>query len=68
MQVKCTLCDLIEEISDDSLQAKRLKNRRANLYLCSVCYERISEKTIARHSTGKFRFYEEKKQENDFLR
>lgn len=68
MQVKCTICDIIEDINDDSLQAKRLKNRRITLHLCNTCYERITENTINRLNTGKFRLYEEKKQENDLLK
>lgn len=67
MQVKCVLCDNIEAIDDHSLEAKRLRNRRINLYLCKACYERIGKKTNQRHSTGKFHLYESKKQNSDLI-
>lgn len=61
MQVKCVLCDNIEGIDDYSLEAKRLRNRKVNLYLCKKCYKRISKKTNLRHETGNFHLYREKK-------
>ncbi|WP_106497751.1 YlaI family protein [Lentibacillus sp. Marseille-P4043] len=67
MQVKCVICDTIEAIDDHSLQAKRLRNRRLNMYLCKSCYQRIDERTKARHQSGKFRLYRKKKQKNDLI-
>lgn len=67
MHVKCVICDKIEDIDDHSLQAKRLRNRRLNMYLCTICNERIAKKTKTRHSTGNFRLYKEEKKENDFI-
>lgn len=67
MQVKCVLCDNVETIDDYSLHAKRLRNRRNQMYLCKKCYERIEYKTNQRHGTGNFRLYEEKKDEDDYL-
>ncbi|GGH72205.1 hypothetical protein GCM10010978_08910 [Compostibacillus humi] len=66
MQVKCTICDRIDTLPDDSLHAKRLRNRRIYMYLCKSCYERIGTNTQKRHATGKFRLYQEKK-DNDEL-
>lgn len=66
MQVKCVLCDSVEKISDDSIEAKRLKNHKKNLYLCEKCYTRISKKTEHRHATGNFHLYKEKKS-NDLI-
>lgn len=66
MKVKCTICDEIEDIDESSFQAKRLRNRRVNLYLCKVCHDRISVKTKARHATGKFRLFTEQK-DNDLI-
>ncbi|WP_074433016.1 YlaI family protein [Neobacillus dielmonensis] len=57
MRVKCVLCDKIEAINDESLTAKRLRNRPIHTYMCKECCERITEKTNARISTGNFRFY-----------
>ena len=67
MQVKCAICDNVEGIDDYSLEEKRLRNRRINLYLCKKCYERIGEKTKQRHATGNFHLYEEKKDKNDLI-
>ena len=67
MQVKCTLCDVVENIEDYSLQAKRLRNRKNYMYLCMKCNDRIKERTLERLSTGKFRFYEEKKKEDELI-
>jgi len=67
MQVKCALCDTIEDLEDYSLQAKRLRNRRLKMYLCKPCYERIDDRTKQRHATGNFQLYEEKKQKRDLI-
>ncbi|MFS0672307.1 YlaI family protein [Ornithinibacillus sp. 179-J 7C1 HS] len=67
MQVKCTLCDIVENIEDYSLQAKRLRNRKTYMYLCNTCNDRIKERTIERLATGNFRFYEEKKKEDELI-
>ncbi|MBL4952539.1 YlaI family protein [Neobacillus sp. OS1-32] len=57
MRVKCVICDKIETIDDESLMAKRLRNRPIHTYMCKDCHDRISEKTNARLETGNFRFY-----------
>ncbi|GLO65867.1 MULTISPECIES: YlaI family protein [Oceanobacillus] len=67
MQVKCTICDKVEEIEHYSLQAKRLRNRRKNMHLCEPCYDRIEKNTKKRLSTGKFKLYKETKKVDDFL-
>ncbi|MFC4025427.1 YlaI family protein [Oceanobacillus longus] len=67
MQVKCTLCDKIEDIEDYSLKAKRLRNRRIYMYLCTPCYERVEHKTKKRLDTGKFRLYRENKKVDQYL-
>lgn len=66
MRVKCVICDKIESIEDESLLAKRLRNRPIHTYLCNVCYERITEKTLARISTGNFRFYKERTDKDEW--
>jgi uncharacterized protein YlaI len=60
MKVKCVLCDRIDTIDDESLLAKRLRNRPIHTYMCEECYDRIAEKTKARLATGKFRIYRSK--------
>lgn len=64
MQVKCVLCDMIENIEDNSLQAKRLRNRKIHMFLCQECYDRIYDKTKKRHATGNFSLYEQKKKKD----
>jgi uncharacterized protein YlaI len=67
MEVKCTICDKIDTLEDDSFLAKRLRNRRSYMYLCDECNDRITEKTNARHATGKFRLYRDKKDEEEYI-
>lgn len=67
MQVKCTICDQVNELPNDSFQAKRLRNRRTYMYLCDECYDRIKENTNARHATGNFKLYTENKDEDEFI-
>lgn len=64
MRVKCVICDLVESIEDETIVAKRLRNRPIHTYMCSTCQERITEKTNARIATGKFRLYRDKKNED----
>ncbi|WKB34954.1 YlaI family protein [Terrilactibacillus sp. S3-3] len=54
MRVKCILCDKIDILDDDSLTAKRLRNRPIHTYMCADCSKRISERTRERWATGKF--------------
>jgi len=67
MQVKCTICDRIDELNDNSFEAKRLRNRRTHMYLCSECNERINIKTKARHNTGNFNLYKENKNKEEYI-
>ncbi|WP_082252825.1 YlaI family protein [Bacillus sp. FJAT-27251] len=57
MRVKCVICDKIESINDDTLQAKQLRNRPIHTYMCNPCHERIAENTKKRMATGNFRLY-----------
>ena len=66
MRVKCVICDLVESIEDETLVAKRLRNRPIHTYMCSACHERITEKTNTRIATGKFRMYRDKKTEDSW--
>lgn len=66
MRVKCVLCDKIETIKDESLQAKRLRNRPIHTYMCKECDERITEKTKERVDTGNFKLYQSKVKEEDW--
>ncbi|CAN7444940.1 YlaI family protein [Rossellomorea sp. LjRoot5] len=66
MRVKCALCEVIENIDDYSLQAKKLRNRPIHTYMCENCHDRIKEKTEERVSTGNFRFYCSPRVEDDF--
>nr|WP_263328159.1 YlaI family protein [Neobacillus sp. Marseille-Q6967] len=66
MRVKCVICDQIESIEDESVEAKRLRNRPIHTYMCKECSNRISEKTKARIETGNFRFYRARSDEEDW--
>lgn len=57
MRVKCVLCDKIETINSDTLEAKRLRNRPIHTYMCKTCDERIAERTKSRLATGNFRLF-----------
>lgn len=57
VRVKCVICDKIESIDDESLIAKRLRNRPIHTYMCNDCHKRISERTNARIESGNFRLY-----------
>lgn len=57
MRVRCVICDTINELSDDSLEAKRLRNRPIHTYMCDTCHDRIEKNTEARIATGNFRFF-----------
>ncbi|MFC4617211.1 YlaI family protein [Camelliibacillus cellulosilyticus] len=55
MQAKCALCETVENLDDNSSLAKRLRNRPIHTFLCDQCRERITDRTIQRWETGKFR-------------
>ncbi|UTX04218.1 YlaI family protein [Bacillus inaquosorum] len=57
MRVQCSICDKIETIDDDTLIAKRLRNRPIHTYMCQECHDRITKKTEERLKTGKFTFH-----------
>jgi uncharacterized protein YlaI len=66
MRVKCVLCDKIESIEDETLLAKRLRNRPIHTYMCSDCYSRIEMRTKERAASGKFNLYQPRKVEEDW--
>lgn len=66
MRVKCVICDKIETIEDESLVAKRLRNRPIHTYLCNECQTRITEKTNARIETGNFRLYRARPEKDEW--
>jgi len=68
LDVKCVLCDQVEELKDDSIEAKKLRNRRMHMYLCSPCYERIASRTKERHTTGNFQLYQKKTKKDNILK
>ncbi|NKE05420.1 MULTISPECIES: YlaI family protein [Mesobacillus] len=66
MRVKCVLCDKIENINSDTLQAKRLRNRPIHTYMCEPCNERIADKTNNRIATGNFKLYRSNIKKDDW--
>lgn len=67
MKVQCVLCDEFHTIDPHSLQAKRLRNRWVQMFLCTPCDERIRTNTNARHATGKFHLYKEKMKNEELI-
>ncbi|MDZ5470642.1 YlaI family protein [Bacillus sp. 31A1R] len=66
MRVKCVLCDKIESIIDDSVQAKRLRNRPIHTFMCKDCEERITRRTNERIATGNFNLYKPAQVEDEW--
>jgi len=66
MRVKCVICDKIESIEDESLVAKRLRNRPIHTYMCNSCSERITEKTNARMDTGNFHLFRARDEKDEW--
>lgn len=66
MKVKCVICDQIESIEDDSPQAKKLRNRPIHTFMCKVCFDRITNRTNERISTGNFRLYRSKTEDDEW--
>jgi uncharacterized protein YlaI len=66
MRVQCVICDKVETIEDDTLIAKRLRNRPIHTYMCKTCNERIEVRTNARIATGNFKLYQDKKADDSW--
>lgn len=66
MRVKCVICDKIENIENESVLAKRLRNRPIHTYTCQLCHDRITERTKERLATGKFRVNKPVDNEDDW--
>ncbi len=49
MKVKCELCDIKNDIDDQSLLAKRLRNHPIRVYICEACFNRIKQKAEKRN-------------------
>lgn len=60
MNVQCVICDKVNSYEDNSITAKRLKNRWIRTYLCPDCDERIRLNTEKRIQSGQFIFRKEK--------
>ena len=58
MKAQCMICDQIDELSEDSLLAKKLKYNCIKSYLCDECYNRIKEKTLEKKASGNFHLYQ----------
>lgn len=66
LKVKCVICDKIEDIDENSFQAKRLRNRPIHTYMCNECDDRIAKNTKKRIDSGNFVLYQNKTQEDDW--
>ncbi|WLV25645.1 YlaI family protein [Aciduricibacillus chroicocephali] len=68
MKATCILCNKIDDIDFDSLQAKNLRNRQERLHMCEECRERISKRTEERLATGNFRLFHHKKKKRQLIK
>jgi len=66
VKVQCVICDIIEELDDNSFQAKRLRNRPIHTYMCNECDLRIAQNTQKRIDSGNFVLYQNKPQEDEW--
>ncbi len=66
MRVKCVICDKIEALDDESIIAKRLRNRPIHTYMCADCHDRIRDKTNARIDSGNFRLYRTRQEKDEW--
>ncbi|MBO9130309.1 YlaI family protein [Bacillus sp. 165] len=66
MRVKCVLCDEIHTIENETLLAKRLRNRPIHTFMCNRCQERIEQRTKERLASGKFKLYRDKQLEEEW--
>ncbi|MEH7456772.1 hypothetical protein CON65_02755 [Bacillus pseudomycoides] len=66
MRVKCMICDKKDELDDENPMAKKLRNRPIHTYMCMKCTERITERTMERHASGKFHLYRDKTVEDEW--
>jgi uncharacterized protein YlaI len=66
MRVKCVICDRVETIENETLQAKRLRNRPIHTFMCKECDNRIAEQTKKRLASGKFQFNRPKTNDDEW--
>ncbi|MEI5906022.1 YlaI family protein [Bacillus spongiae] len=66
MRVKCILCDQINKLEDETLEAKRLRNRPIHTYMCTNCHERIRIRTEERKKSTSFHLYQTPKEVDEF--
>jgi uncharacterized protein YlaI len=64
MRVKCVLCEKIENIEDNSPQAKKLRNRPIHTYMCQPCNDRITNRTKEHLQAEDFHLYRSPKKDD----
>lgn len=47
MKIKCMICDRVNEVEDQSLLAKKMRNKPLTSYICTECHDRVAENTKA---------------------
>lgn len=60
------MCDIVEELNDNSFEAKRLRNRPIHTYMCRECDQRIAKNTQKHLDSGNFVLYQNKPQDDDW--
>lgn len=67
MKVQCVLCDKIETLDDNGLEAKNLRNHPIHTYMCKECDDRITKRTEERFSNKEYKIYHRTiKKENEW--
>ena len=51
------MCEHIDILDSDSIEAKKLKNHPIYTYMCINCHDKIAKKTKKRMSQGKYRAF-----------
>lgn len=57
MKARCIVCEQIDILDNDSIEAKNLKNHPIRTYMCACCNDKISKKTKQRMSQGAYKIY-----------
>lgn len=57
MKARCIVCEKIDILDNDSVEARRLKNHPIRTYMCTNCNDKITQKTNQRMKQGKYKLY-----------
>ena len=64
MKARCILCEQIDILDDNSIEAKKLKNHPISTYMCTNCSAKITIQTQKRMSNKQYMVYKGDTQTN----